>query len=330
MRDKGPETEIIRLLKAGPGHVSGQGLSRALNVSRTAVWKHIEALRRSGYTIEASPSKGYRLLGPLPFNGIEVSSLLETEFIGRELFFHDEVVSTNAEAFGLARSGAPEGTVVMADSQTGGKGRLGRKWESPAGLNIYLSVILRPPISPEEAHWLTFVAAVAAAEAISVYCPERPVMKWPNDILINGKKAAGILLEMGSEPERVHFVVMGIGVNVNTTRPMFPDYIKNTATSVREANGAEVDRRALAARLLSSVELWYKIYLAEGPVPILSEWKRYFGFEGKEVRVASFDSTIEGVCLGVDETGALLVREPGGIVRRIVAGDMEAASSRCS
>ncbi|MBW7957244.1 MAG: biotin--[acetyl-CoA-carboxylase] ligase [Deltaproteobacteria bacterium] len=326
MRDKGPETEIIRLLKAGPGHVSGQKLSRALKVSRTAVWKHIEALRKSGYTIEASPSKGYRLLGPLPFNGVEVSSLLETGFIGRELHFHDEVGSTNAEAFELARNGASEGTVVMAESQTGGKGRLGRRWESPSGLNIYLSIILRPPIPPEEAHWLTFVAAVATAEAVSGYCPAKPVVKWPNDILINGRKAAGILLEMGSEPERVHFVVMGIGVNVNMTRSMFPEYIGDTATSVREAKGAVIDRGALASRLLSSVELWYKVYLAEGSIPILSEWKRYFGFEGKEIRVVSFGNTVKGVCLGVDDTGALLIREPGGAVKKIVAGDMEAAS----
>lgn len=326
MRDKGQEREIIRLLKAGPGHVSGQKLSRALGVTRTAVWKHIEALRKSGYTIEASPSKGYRLEGPLPFNGTEVSSLLKTGFIGRELRFHNEVGSTNAEAFELARNGAREGTVVMAESQAGGKGRLGRKWESPAGLNIYMSILLRPPIPPEEAHWLTFVAAVAAAEAISEFCPARPVLKWPNDVLVNGRKAAGILLEMGSEPERVHFVVMGIGVNVNMTRSMFPEYIRNTATSVREAKGGEVDRSALAARLLSSVELWYKVYLAEGPVPILSEWKRYFGFEGKEIRVVSFGNAVKGVCLGVDDTGALLIREPGGAVRKIVAGDMEAAS----
>lgn len=329
MRDKGPEVEIIRLLKAGPGHVSGQGLSRALKVSRTAVWKHIEALRRSGYRIEASPSKGYRLLGPMPFNGVEVSSVLETGFIGKELHFHDEVGSTNAEAFELARNGAAEGTVVMAEGQTGGKGRLGRKWESPPGLNVYLSVILRPPIPPEEAHWLTFVAAVAASEAVSKHCPARPTVKWPNDILINGRKAAGILLEMGSEPERVHFVVMGIGVNVNMTRAMFPEHIRNTATSLREEAGAEVDRAAFASRLLSSVELWYKVYLSEGSVPILSEWKRYFGFEGKEVRAVSFGSTVKGVCLGVDDTGALLIREPGGSVKRIVAGDVEAAS-RCS
>ena len=242
MRGKGPEVEIVRLLKSGGEFVSGQRLSATLGVSRTAVWKQIEALRKMGYRVEASPSKGYRLAGQRPFNGVEVSSLLETEIIGKRIHFYDEIGSTNVKAFELARGGEGEGAVVLADSQTGGKGRIGRRWESPPGLNLYASIILRPPVAPQEAHALTFLAAVATAEAVAKVCPVRPVVKWPNDILLDGGKAAGILLEMDSEPDRVHFVVIGIGVNINETQSMFPEYIRNTATSLREKAGDAIDR----------------------------------------------------------------------------------------
>ena len=324
MRDKGPEIEIIRLLKAGPGFTSGQRLSCALGVSRTAIWKHMEALRKSGYRIEASPSKGYRLRGTGPFNGVEVSATLKTEFMGSEIHFFEETGSTNVKAFELARAGAPEGTVVMAESQSTGKGRIGRRWESPAGVNIYLSVILRPPVAPQNAPGLTFLAAVATAEAIAAFCPMRPIVKWPNDVLIEGGKAAGILLEMDAEPDRVHFVIVGIGINVNATREMFPEYIRNTATSLREKAGREIDRTALAARLLTGMETWYKVYLSRGFSPVLDEWKAYFGFKGSVVKVTSFDNIIKGRCLGVDDAGALILEKDSGEVVKVLSGDVEA------
>jgi len=325
MRDKETEVEIIRLLKAGPEFTSGQRLSSRLGISRTAIWKHIEALRGLGYRIEASPSKGYMLLGPGPFNGVEVASTLKTESFGREIRFFEEIDSTNKKAFELARAGAAEGTVVMAESQTGGKGRIGRRWESPAGVNIYLSIILRPPVAPQNAHGLTFLAAVATAEAISGFCPVKPVVKWPNDILLDGGKAAGILLEMDAEPDRVHFVVAGIGINVNATKEMFPEYIRNTATSIREKAGSEIDRTALCERLLTGMETWYKVYLSRGFSPVLEEWKRYFGFNGKPVKVTSFDNIIKGRCIGVDDSGALILEKGSGEVVKVLSGDVEAA-----
>lgn len=325
MREKETEVEIIRLLKAGAGFTSGQRLSSALGISRAAIWKHIESLRKLGYRIEASPSKGYRLMGPGPFNGVEVSAALETEFVGKEIRFFDETGSTNVKAFELARAGAPEGTVVIAESQTGGKGRIGRRWESPAGVNIYLSVILRPPVAPQNAQGLTFLAAVATAEAIAAFSPVRPVVKWPNDVLIDGRKAAGILLEMDSEPDRVHFVIAGIGINVNATTEMFPEYIRNTATSIREKAGAEIDRTALCKRLLTGMEAWYKVYLSRGFSPVLDEWKGYFGFKGSVVKVTSFDNMITGRCMGVDETGALMLEKDSGEVVKVLSGDVEAA-----
>lgn len=322
MGEKEQEVEIIRLLKAGPGYTSGQLLSASLGVSRTAVWKHITALRGMGYAIEASPSKGYRLREGRPFNGIELQSVLAGRLFGSQVHFFDSTDSTNARAFELARAGAPEGAVVIAETQTKGKGRIGRKWESPAGMNLYLSIILRPKVAPQGAQGLTFVAAVAAAEAV-LASGLKPAVKWPNDILIGGRKTAGILLEMDSEPDRVHFVVAGIGVNLNIKQDMFPEYIRQTATSLLEETGSPVDRAAFTANLLASMERWYGVYLSEGFVPVLDAWKGYFRSFGKPLKVTFFDRAIEGVCAGVDEDGALLL-EREGRVERVISGDVEA------
>ena len=322
MGEKEQEVEIIRLLKAGSGYTSGQSLSASLGISRTAVWKHVEALRKMGYGIEASPSKGYRLLEARPFNGVELQSLLAGNLLGSQVHFFDSIDSTNAKAFELARGGVPEGTVVVAETQTRGKGRIGRKWESPAGMNLYLSVVLRPKVAPQGAQGLTFVAALAAAEAVFA-SGAKPAVKWPNDILIGGRKTAGILLEMDSEPDRVHFVVAGIGVNLNVRRDMFPEYIKDTATSLFEETGSSVDRGLFTARLLSSMERWYGVYLSEGFVPVIEAWKGWFNSAGKPVKVTFFDRTVEGTCAGVDTDGALLL-EREGRVERIISGDVEA------
>jgi len=320
--EKEQEVEIIRLLKAGSGYTSGQLLSVSLGVSRTAVWKHITALRNMGYAIEASPSKGYRLREGRPFNGVELQSLLAGRLLGSQVHFFDSLDSTNAKAFELARNGAPEGAVVIAETQTKGKGRIGRKWESPAGMNLYLSIILRPKVAPQGAQGLTFVAAVAAAEAVLAN-GVKPAVKWPNDILIGGRKTAGILLEMDSEPDRVHFVIAGIGVNLNIKQDSFPEYISQTATSLIEETGSPVDRAVFTANLLASMERWYGVYLSEGFVPVLAAWKGYFASAGRPVKVTFFDKTVTGVCAGVDEDGALLL-ERDGRIERVLSGDVEA------
>ena len=320
------EVEIIRLLKAGKdSYISGQALSAALGVSRTAVWKHIEKARGMGFSIEASPSKGYRLntSAGAPFNGVEVSSGLKTEYIGRNIHFYPSLDSTNMLAFELAGTGAPEGTAVIADSQTGGKGRLGRRWESPAGVNLYTSIILRPGIPPRYAHNLTFLSAVAVAETVERFSPVRPTVKWPNDILLDGKKVAGILMEMHSEPDRVHFVVAGIGVNINIRGETFTDTLKPIATSLYEKSGKETDRAGFTCVLYSSFEKWYKIYKEKGFFPVMEAWKGFFASVGKIITVRSFDSVIEGVCLGVDADGALLVKTQAGATERIISGDVE-------
>lgn len=320
------EVEIIRLLKAGKGSfISGQALSSSLGVSRTAVWKHIEKAREMGFSIEASPSKGYRLdtSGGAPFNGVEVSSGLSTEFIGRNIRFYRSLDSTNIKAFELGRAGEPEGTAVIADAQTGGKGRLGRRWESPAGVNLYTSVLLRPLIPPRRAHNMTFVSAVALAETVESFGPVRPTVKWPNDILLEGKKAAGILLEMDSEPDRVHFIVAGIGVNINMKEADMPGPLRSIATSLYEKKGGTTDRAEFAGALYSALEKWYKVYKESGFSPVLEAWKGFFASTGKPVTVRSFDAVTEGVCMGVDSDGALLVRIGSGVTERVVSGDVD-------
>ena len=193
---------ILRLFRAESGYISGEHLSRELGVSRTAIWKHISALRKNSYCIEAVPSRGYRLVSsPDTIDPHEVTAQLTTTKIGKRLEFLKLTASTNADAFRLAEDGTSEGTVVLADSQTGGKGRRGRLWSSPAGVNLYCSVVLRPAIMPHEAPQLTFLSAVAAARAIELTTKLVPEIKWPNDLLISGKKVAGLLNEMSAETD---------------------------------------------------------------------------------------------------------------------------------
>lgn len=319
------EARIIRLLREGVGPVSGAAVSRALGVSRTAIWKHIERLRSMGYDISARPAKGYSL-GPEKarlFNEVEIAYCLKTRLVGSVIHFHRTLASTNAAAFELGRSGCPDGTAVIADAQTNGKGRIGRRWESPPGVNLYTSIIIRPAIAPVHAHHLTFVAAVAVAGCAAQFLRRAPIVKWPNDVLIDTRKVAGILLEMDSEPDRVNFVVMGIGVNANMKMDALPSDVKNIATSLAREGGVEVDRATLVCALYSELEKWYKIYLERGFTPVLDAWRGYFASEGKAVRVAVFGKTIEGVCAGVDVDGALLIRKRDGAVERVVSGDVE-------
>lgn len=319
----GVEVEIIRKLMDG-GYVSGQTLSGALGVSRTAVWKHIEALRKSGFSIEASPRKGYRLeIGEYPYNGVGISSALKTEFIGRKLFFYDEIDSTNVAAFEFGRSGEEEGAAVVADSQVSGKGRVGRQWRSPPGVNLYTSVVLRPTIMPKDAHMLTFLSAVAVAGTVDGFIKTRPVVKWPNDILVNGKKVAGILMEMDAESDRVNFIIAGVGVNINSTPSLWTGELEGKATSVMEVAGAEVSRVEFISALYSNLEKWYKAALEEGFTRVLDSWKGYFASEGKPVRVSSFGRTIEGLCMGIDRDGALLVKGHAGKIERVISGDVQ-------
>ncbi len=324
MEPHGKELVIVRLLKeARGGYVSGEAISHRLGISRTAVWKHIQTLRNSGYHVESSPRKGYRLNPSFqPFNAHEIKSLLTTELVGRNLHFRSSVDSTNTLAAALAKDGAPDGTVVVADSQRSGRGRLGRRWHSPEGVNIYTSVVLRPAIPPHEAHHFTFLAGVAVAGAVEEYSKVRPVLKWPNDILVDGRKLGGILTELSSEADRVNFIVVGIGLNVNMDTKRLPDDVSGVATSLKDITGREHSRAEVLAGLYSSLEKWYKRFQKDGFHVVLRRWKEYFGFEGRRIVVKGRE-VIEGVCMGVDGDGTLVVTLPSGTSRKVVAGDLE-------
>jgi BirA family biotin operon repressor/biotin-[acetyl-CoA-carboxylase] ligase len=318
------DRKILDIFRGNEGRiVSGEELSSVLRVSRTAVWKHIKSLRELGYRIEAIPSRGYRLLAsPDLLIPAEISAGLNSVRIGRRLVCYRETGSTNDDAFKLAEEGAEEGTVVVAEAQRRGKGRLGRRWESPAGLNLYCSVILRPPILPARAAQLTFLSVVAAARAIEAVTSLRPSIKWPNDLLLGGKKVAGLLNEMSAETEKVNFIVLGIGININMDRDQFPDDLRHPATSLFLEAGKPVRRLDLARALLETLDTLYDSYLLNGYGPVREEWLARCNFLGRRIRVTFQDKELQGTAEGIDEEGALLVRAPDGRLERVLAGDV--------
>jgi BirA family transcriptional regulator, biotin operon repressor / biotin---[acetyl-CoA-carboxylase] ligase len=319
------EDEILRLLKEHPSaSVSGETISRLLKLSRTAVWKRVRKLRTLGYVIEAHPRTGYRLAqSPDLLLPSEILPLLRTKWMGREIHYFNSLDSTNSAAYQLALRGAGEGEGVIAESQEKGRGRLGRQWISPPFVNLYLSLILRPEIPPHRASLVTFMAAVAAAESIERFSGLRPSIKWPNDLLLNGKKVAGLLNEIHSETDRIHFIVLGIGVNLNMDAKGFPKGIRDKTTSLKEQLGQSVSRKAFTALLLEGLEQGYETFLKEGGTPVLKAWKERAQIQGKAVRVSSFDEVLTGRAVDVDSDGALILETGEGEQKRIVAGDVE-------
>lgn len=314
---------ILELFRAHPDRpVSGEDLSSCLAISRTAVWKHIKALRELGYRIEARPSQGYQLRAvPDLFIPAEITAGLNTIRIGESVVCYRQTDSTNADAFRLAEEGAPEGTVVLADCQSRGKGRLGRSWESPPGVNLYCSVVLRPPVLPTQAFHLTFLSAVAVARAIEKTTGLVPAIKWPNDLLVNGRKVAGLLNEMSAETEQVNFVVLGIGVNLNMRPEQFPADLRYPATSLQIEDGT-VDRISFARSLLVALDRLYDAYLSHGYGPVRDEWLSRCAFLGTVVRVEMPGCIRTGVMEGIDDNGALLLRLGDGSLEKVYAGDV--------
>ena len=315
---------ILHMFRTEQGYISGEYLSKELGVSRTAVWKHISTLRNEGYIIEAVPSRGYRLQSsPDIIDPHEVRTQLIGNRIGTRLEFSKTTSSTNADAFRLAEDGAVEGTVVLADSQTGGKGRRGRIWSSPAGVNIYCSVILRPTIMPHKAPQLTFLSAVAVARAIELTTTLVPEIKWPNDVLISGNKVAGLLNEMSAETDGINFVILGIGVNLNMTADQFPNDLRHPATSLFLESGLRIDRSRFTAIMINELDRLYSDFHVHGFGPVREEWQRRCNASGRHVLVS--DSGTEctgGRFIGVDSDGALLLRSDDDVLHRITCGDV--------
>lgn len=317
------ERILSLLLERGGSHVSGEELSRALEISRSAIWKQVNSLRDLGYDITAEPSKGYRLVSsPDALLPAEIRRGLANDRVGCKIVFLQETGSTNAVAFRMAEDGAPEGTTVIADSQSGGKGRLGRVWASPPGVNLYCSIILRPPIQPMAASQLTFLSVVALARAIEQMTNLSPRIKWPNDILIDGRKVAGLLNEMSAETDKVNFVVLGIGVNLNMTVDQFPSDLRHPATSILIESGVRVRRTDFARCLLRELDEVYATFLQKGYDPVRGEWLQRSRLAGEQVTVSDNGRVTAGRVLGIDEYGALLLETDDGSKVQILAGDV--------
>jgi BirA family biotin operon repressor/biotin-[acetyl-CoA-carboxylase] ligase len=316
-----PAERILTWLRAAPAPLSGEELARRLGCSRAAVWKHVAALRRAGYGIEPRHARGYALVAsPDRLGPAELVPRLTGGW--REIVWREAIDSTQRLARERARAGAPEGTIVIAESQTAGRGRLGRRWHSPPGVNLYCTVVLRPHRSPAVVPQIGLVAAVAVADAIRDTIGRSAELKWPNDVLIDGCKVAGILTEMEGEAERVAFVLVGIGVNVNLDPAALPQELAGQATSLRAVAGAALDRVAFTARLLGALEARYGRFLAGGFAAIRPAFEATALLTGRAVRVSGPDATVEGRVVGVDDEGALLVERDGGARVRVVAGEV--------
>jgi len=318
------EQRIVELFRERDGEVlSGADIAKSLKVSRTAIWKHMNGLKAQGYRIASLPSRGYRLLAsPDSLAAVELAAGLNLKRIARRVYCVRETDSTNQYAFRLADEGMEEGTVVVAESQTAGKGRLGRRWESPFGVNLYCSIILRPPLSPVRASQLTFLSAVAVCRAIDTFTRLKPQLKWPNDILINGSKVAGLLNELNAEMDTVHFVILGIGVNINMRREQFPEGLRHPASSLLIEGGVPVDRSGFARAVLSALDDLYDIYLHQGFSPVKNEWLSRSTVVGRRVRVSFGKEVLEGNVSGIDDDGALLLDRGGAACERVLAGDV--------
>ena len=319
------DAQILTALRgAGDGAVSGADLSQQLGISRAAIWARIEELRQLGYDIEASPHLGYRLLNsPDALHADDLLARLgKTRVVGRDIRVFEETASTNDVIEKLARDGVKEGVVVFAEAQTKGRGRLGRKWISPTHKGLWFSVLLRPDLRPQEATQLTVMSATALARAIKMETGLQPEIKWPNDILIGGKKVAGILTEMSAELDRVKQIILGIGVDVNLTATEFPPDLRKIATSLRIETGAPVSRPQLAAAILRELDRDYARIGSGDFAALADEWEENCTTIGRAVTINIGARQVRGVAEALGEDGALLVRTEHGRLEPIIGGDV--------
>lgn len=299
--------QILEALRERTHYVSGEALSHQLGISRVSIWKHIRGLKEDGYVIEAS-AKGYRLVS-------SPDLLLPHEFPGLEQRIHHfrEIGSTMDAAREMAKRGARQGTIVIAEVQTRGRGRLSREWLSSEG-GIYFTIILRPRISPTCAPRVNLMASIAVAVTIKELYGLKAALKWPNDVLIAGRKVCGILAEMDAEMDVVNFVNVGIGINANVSIPRF----EKTATSLKDILGREISRKEFLSALLVEIERWQPFLMK---ADLLKEWKRLSATLNKEVRVMSLDEEVMGRAIDIDATGALILRGKDGSLRTVLVGD---------
>jgi len=316
-----PET-ILSLLKGANTVISGQVISNRLGISRAAVWKKILALKNRGYVIEAVPSRGYCLKSAPDLAQDYLLMQIKSD-LWKDIIVYDSVESTNDLAMSLATRGviAP-GTVLVADRQTKGKGRLGRTWESPAGANIYISLLIRPDLEPRDTTMLTVLSAVAGALALRRLCSLPISIKWPNDLVISNRKLGGILTEVRADPDRVALAVIGMGINVNMYGRDLPESIRDIATSVRMETKKIHPRNEIIIQLLREFEHWYSILKKEGKKPLLDAWRNNSATLGRKVNVVMQDISLSGIAEDIDNNGMLILKLRSGKRKTICSGDI--------
>ena len=314
------KSEILRLLKESEGYVSGQQLCEQFQVSRTAVWKVVDQLKKEGYEIEAVPRKGYRLVeSPDVLSEAELESLRSTKWAGKSIFVFKETDSTNIQAKAGGEKGEPHGTLYVAESQSAG--RRGRRWESPAGESIYMSLLLRPEFPPVKAPMLTLVMALAVARALREQTGVDVQIKWPNDLVVQGRKICGILTEMSIEMTWINYVVIGIGINVNQNE--FPEDLKDCASSLKMETGRRFRRSHLIAAVMEHFEMYYEQFLQEGSLAGLrKEYNELLVNKDRQVKILEPGNHYEAYALGINDTGELIVEKEDGSVQNIFAGEV--------
>ncbi|MBI5874049.1 MAG: biotin--[acetyl-CoA-carboxylase] ligase [Candidatus Omnitrophica bacterium] len=313
------QEKILDFLKKKQEYVSGDYMSQRLDISRQALWKHIQELKDAGYDIVAVPHLGYRLISsPDRLYPAEIQAHLRTKFLGKKIHYFDCVSSTMNMAMELGMNGAPEGAIVVAESQTKGRGRLGRSWLSPKYKGIYVSIILRPKISPLAAPLLTLLAGVSVCEAIKDLTGIDAQIKWPNDIFIHNKKVGGILTELNAEMDVTRFVNIGIGLNVNHDKKIEGLH----ATSLKDQKKEDVSRVGLLQELLHKIEANYLLFQSQGSAQVIDKWRHYSLTLGKRVRIAYQKTHLEGEAMDIDTDGGLLIRTDFGTVQKVMAGDV--------
>lgn len=300
--------EILKMLRETDGYISGQELCNKFGVSRTAIWKVMKQLKEAGYNIEAQQNKGYHIVSaPDVMDAAELKSIWKPKWVGCEILYFDSIDSTNTRAQELAEKGYPSGTLVVADKQIAGKGRRGRNWESPSGCGIFMTLMLKPDINPNNASMLTLVSALAVAKALADITGKDAKIKWPNDIVIDGRKVCGILTEMSAQFDYINNIVIGIGINVNNSS--FPEEISATASSLRLLSGGKKYRRAeIIEKIMEYFEKYYSIFLeTEDLSALVNEYDAMLVNMKKQVKVLDPKEPFEGKAMGITKTGELIV-----------------------
>ncbi|MEC0205691.1 biotin--[acetyl-CoA-carboxylase] ligase [Paenibacillus lautus] len=324
MKDYDQDKTLLKMFQEHSGQfLSGEEISRKLSISRTAVWKQINKLRHLGYDFEAVPRLGYRMMDePDKLSVEQLTAGMTSQIFGKPLKLLDKTTSTQEDARQLAEEGAAEGTLVISEEQTGGRGRMGRKFHSPRGKGIWMSLVLRPKQPLHLTQQLTLLTGVAVCRAITKCAGVQTDIKWPNDILFQGKKVCGILLESATEDERVRYCIAGIGISANLKESDFPEELRSVATSIRMAGGATVNRTELIQAIMAEMEVLYELYNEQGFEPIASLWEALSGTVGREVQVHTARDRFSGIATGLNRDGALLVRNQDEELIPVYSGDI--------